>query len=72
MVIWGSLTIFTCHDYSSFWIYAIITFVLQIIVTLFPLIVKLYAFLYNLKTPCCCCDDTINKENNNLEFETSI
>ena len=72
MTIFGGITIFTCNNISSFWIFAVITFVLQIIVTLLPLIMKLYAFLYNLKTPCCCCDDSIKEENNNLEYETSI
>ena len=71
MAIFGGLSIFSCNVLNDLWIFSIITFILQIFVALFPLIMKIYLFFRGLKTPCCCCDDTVIEENNNLEFEPS-
>jgi hypothetical protein len=72
MVIFGGLTIFSCNDINNLWVFSIITFIIQIFIALFPIIMKIYLFFYGLKTPCCCCDDSTVEENNNLKFDSSI
>ena len=69
MAIFGGISVFTCLDSSSIWIFALVSFILQLLVSLIPCCFRIYVFLCGLKTPCCCVntDYLIEEENNNVE-----
>ena len=69
MAIFGGISIFTCIDNSNIWIFALISFILQILVSLIPCGIRTYVFFCGIKTPCCCVntDYLIEEENDNLE-----
>lgn len=62
MVIFGGISVFSCIENSSLWIFALVTFILQIFITMFPIIMKFYVFLCSLKTPCCSYGSIVVKE----------
>ena len=69
MNIFGAISLSTCVETSSFWIFTLITFIIQIIITLFPFLINVYVFFCNLKTPCCCDDTTIVSSDNNFKVK---
>ena len=54
MAIFGGISVFTCIDSSNIWIFGLISFILQLLVSLLPCGIRIYVFLCGLKTPCCC------------------
>ena len=49
MVIFGGISVFSCIENSILWIFGLVTFIIQIIIAIFPIIMNL--FLCDLKTP---------------------
>lgn len=62
MVIFGGISVFSCIKNNSLWIFALVSFIFQIFIAMFPIIMKFYVFLCSLKTPCCCDGNTNVKE----------
>lgn len=54
MVIFGGISVFNCITGSNIWIFALVSFIFQTLVSLAPIFIKLYTCLCHLKTPCCC------------------
>ena len=71
MAIFGGISVFTCIDRSNIWIFALISFILQILVSLIPCGIRTYIFLCSLKTPCCCIntDYLTEEEENDVEIK---
>ena len=69
IVIWGGTIIFNINNYNNLWYFGLITFSLQLLVVLYPVLIKFYTYLCSLRTPCCCVKDYHYEQNENKEIQ---
>jgi len=71
LIIVGGFYTFNNEDNNNLWQFSLTTFILQILALFFTSLIRFYAFICSLKTPCCCIDNeyTIdNQEKVNNEY----
>ena len=68
--LWGIIVVSNVnYSYNNLVYFAITSIIFQLLLSFFPIIVRIYTFLCSIKTPCCCIDNEQYYEHKSTDNE---